>query len=133
MNPGRRIAALFRARANKALVLAEDLREMQPELLARVRRGVADVTVSRRRIELQLAQLQQPAANLESQAQQRLAIGRRTRGALTRRAAVTAQVGDPQGQQASLQPEQDKAHRRPQARGRGFGSKRTRFQLRLPC
>jgi DNA polymerase III gamma/tau subunit len=117
MSLSHRIAMLFRAKANKALDRAEDPREIldysyqrQLELLAQVRRGVADVTTSRRRIELQIAQLQQSAAKLQGQAQQALAAGHEdlAREALTRRAAVTSQVGDLQGQQASLQAEQDK-------------------------
>jgi len=113
----RRLAALFRAKANKELDRAEDPREMldysyerQLELLQRVRRGVADVATSRKRVELQLAQLQQSAAKLQGQAQQALAAGREdlAREALTRRAAVTSQIGDLQGQQASLQAEEEK-------------------------
>ena len=103
MSLSRRIATLFRAKANKALDRAEDPREMldysyerQLELLQQVRRGVADVATSRRRVELQLAQLQQSAAKLQGQAQQALAAGREdlAREALTRRAAVTSQIGD---------------------------------------
>ena len=113
----RRLAALFRAKANKALDRAEDPREMldysyerQLELLQQVRRGVADVATSRKRVELQLAQLQQSSDKLQGQARQALAAGREdlAREALTRRAAVTSQIGDLLGQQASLQAEEDK-------------------------
>jgi len=112
-----RLTALFRAKVNKMLDRAEDPREMldysyerQLELLQQVRRGLADVATSRRRIELQLTQLQQSSAKLQDQARQALAMGREdlAREALTRRAAVTSQIGDLQGQQASLQAEQDK-------------------------
>jgi len=113
----RRLAALFRAKANKALDRAEDPREVldysyerQLELLQQVRRGVADVATSRKRVELQLAQLQQSSDKLEGQARQALAAGGEdlAREALTRRAAVTSQIGDLQGQQASLQAEEEK-------------------------
>ncbi len=96
MSLSRRIALLFRAKANKALDRAEDPREVldysyerQLELLQQVRRGLADVTTSRRRVELQLTQLQQSAAKLQDQARQALAAGREdlAREALTRRAA----------------------------------------------
>jgi phage shock protein A len=132
----RRLAMLFRAKVNKALDRAEDPREIldysyqrQLELLARVRRGVADVATSRRRIELQLAQLDQSAAKLQGQARQALAVGREdlAREALTRRAAVTSQIGDLQGQQASLQAEQDKltvASRRLQAQVDAFRTRK---------
>ena len=105
----RRLATLFRAKANKALDRAEDPREIldysyerQLELLQQVRRGVADVATSRRRVQLQLLQLQQSAAKLQGQAQQALAAGREdlAREALTRRAAVTSQIADLQGQEA---------------------------------
>jgi phage shock protein A len=136
MSLSRRIAMLFRAKANKALDRAEDPRELldysyerQLELLQQVRRGLADVTTSRRRIELQLVQLQQSAAKLQGQAQQALAAGREdlAREALTRRAAVTSQMGDLQGQQASLQAEQDKltvASQRLQAKVEAFRTRK---------
>jgi phage shock protein A len=136
MSLSRRIAMLFRAKVNKALDRAEDPREVldysyqrQLELLQQVRRGVADVATSRRRVELQLAQLQQSAAKLQSQARQALAAGREdlAREALTRRAAVTSQIGDLQGQQASLQAEQDKltgASQRLQAQVEAFRTRK---------
>ena len=84
--------------------------EQQLEMLQKVRRGVADVATSRKRVELQVAQLSCRPAKLQGQAQQALAAGREdlAREALTRRAAVTSQISDLQGQQASLQTEQDK-------------------------
>jgi phage shock protein A len=117
MSIGRRITALFRAKANKALDRAEDPREVldysyeqQLEMVNKVRRGVADVATSRKRVELQLTQLQLSAGKLQGQAQQALAAGREdlAREALIRRAAVTSQISDLQGQQASLQAEEDK-------------------------
>jgi phage shock protein A len=117
MSIGRRIATLFRAKANKALDREEDPREIldysyqqQLEMVQQVRRGVADVTTSRRRVGLQVTQLQLSAGKLQDQAQQALAAGREdlARAALIRRAAVTSQLSDLQGQQASLQAEEDK-------------------------
>jgi phage shock protein A len=136
MSLSRRIAMLFRAKANKALDRAEDPRELldysyqrQLELLQQVRRGLADVATSRRRVELQLTQLQQSAAKLEGQARQALAAGREdlAREALTRRAAVTSQMSDLQGQQALLQAEQDKltvASQRLQAQVEAFRTRK---------
>ena len=144
MSLSHRIAMLFRAKANKALDRAEDPRELldysyqrQLELLAQVRRGVADVTTSRRRIVLQIAQLQQSAAKLQGQAQQALAAGREdlAREALTRRAAVTSQMGDLQGQQASLQAEQDKltvASQRLQAQVEAFRTRKETIRPPTP-
>ena len=63
MSISRRIAALFRVKANKALDRAEDPREVldysyeqQLEIVQKVRRGVADVATSRERVELQITQ-----------------------------------------------------------------------------
>jgi phage shock protein A len=112
-----RVATLFRVKANKALDRAEDPREMldysyeqQLELVQKVRRGLADVATSRKRVELQLTQLQESAGKLRGQAQQALGAGREdlAREALVRRAAVTSQISDLQGQQASLQAEEEK-------------------------
>lgn len=112
-----RIATLFRMKANKALDRAEDPREVldysyaqQQELLQKVRRGVADVATSRRRIELQINQLRQSSGKLEGQAQQALAAGREdlAREALTRRTAAASQLTDLQAQQSSLHAEEEK-------------------------
>ena len=113
----RRIAMLFRVNANKVLDRAEDPREVldysyeqQLEMVHKVRRGLADVATSRKRVELQVIQLQLSAGKLQDQAQQALAAGREdlAREALIRRAAATSQISDLQGQQASLQAEEDK-------------------------
>ncbi len=136
MSIGRRIATLFRVKANKALDRAEDPREIldysyeqQLELLQQVRRGLADVATSRKRVELQVTQLQLSAGKLQDQAQQALAAGHEdlAREALIRRAAVTSQISDLQGQQASLQAEEDKltlATQRLQARVDAFRTRK---------
>ncbi|NXY93611.1 PspA/IM30 family protein [Streptomyces sp. BR123] len=112
-----RITALFRAKANKALDRAEDPREVldysyeqQREMLQRVRRGVADVATSRKRVELQLSQLRQSDDKLRVQARQALAAGREdlAREALTRRTAVASQITDLEGQVASLREQEEK-------------------------
>ena len=106
MSISRRIATLFRVKANKALDRAEDPREVldysyeqQLEMVQKVRRGLADVATSRKRVELQVTQLQLSAGKLQGQAQQALAAGREdlAREALIRRAAVTSQTTDLQG------------------------------------
>ena len=132
----RRLAALFRVKANKALDQAEDPREVldysytqQLEMLQKVRRGVADVATSRKRVELQVDQLQLSAGKLQSQAQQALGTGREdlAREALTRRSAVLSQVGDLQGQEASLRAEEEKltaATQRLQAKVEAFRTRK---------
>src|ERR671921_244452 len=79
----KRMGMIFRAKANKALDRAEDPRETldysyqkQLELLQKVRRGVADVATSRKRLELQVQGLEQQADKLQGQARQALAGGR---------------------------------------------------------
>ena len=117
MGMGRRLALIFKAKANKALDKAEDPRETldysyekQLELLTKVRRGVADVATSRKRIEIQMQQLQASANKLEGQAQAAVKAGRDdlAREALTRRAAANQQLADLQTQHANLQAEEEK-------------------------
>lgn len=136
MSIARRLAQLFRVKANKALDRAEDPREVldysyerQLEMLTKVRRGVADVATSRRRLELQLAQLGQAADRLQTQAAQAVDIGRDdlAREALTRRSAVAAQVGDITAQRDALAAEEAKlttAATRLQARVEAFRTRK---------
>jgi len=114
---GSRLALIFKAKANKALDRAEDPREVldysyekQLELLTKVRRGVADVATSRKRLEIQMQQLQASADKLQGQAQQAVGAGRDdlAREALTRRAAANQQLSDLQTQHAQLQAEEEK-------------------------
>ncbi|MFF0723230.1 PspA/IM30 family protein [Streptomyces sp. NPDC004134] len=113
----KRIGALFRIKADKALDRAEDPREVldysyqqQLEMLQKVRRGLADVATSRKRIELQTDELRKSTGKLEGQAQQALAVGREdlAREALTRRTTTAAQIADLQDQQTALQAEEEK-------------------------
>jgi phage shock protein A len=110
----KRVSTLFKTKANKALDRMEDPRETldysyqtQLELLQKVRRGVADVATSRKRVELQLNQLQQSSDKLDRQARDALGAGREdlAREALTRKSGVQQQVADLQTQYASLQGE----------------------------
>ncbi|HLG92171.1 MAG TPA: PspA/IM30 family protein, partial [Acidimicrobiales bacterium] len=78
----KRLSGIFQAKANKFLNKHEDPRETldlsyerQLEMLQKVRRGVADVATSKKRLELQATQLQASAAKLEDQARQALAQG----------------------------------------------------------
>jgi phage shock protein A len=112
-----RLRAIFQAKANKALDAAEDPREMldlgyekQREMLQQVRRGVADVATSKKRLDLQVEKLTASSANLESQAKQALAANREdlARVALERKAGVQAQITSIQAQRDQLQAEQEK-------------------------
>src|SRR3712207_1958072 len=98
-----RISLIFRSKANKALDKAENPRETldysyqrQLDLLAKVRRGVADVATSRKRVELQVNQLEAQSAKLQGQAEKAISMGREdlAREALTRKSGLTNQISD---------------------------------------
>lgn len=132
----KRISLIFRSKANKALDRAEDPRETldysyqrQIELLSKVRRGVADVATSRKRVELQANQLEQQSQKLHDQAQKALSMGREdlAREALTRKSALTGQLSDLKAQQAQLQGEEEKltlASQRLQAKVESFRTRK---------
>ncbi|MGO9784948.1 MAG: PspA/IM30 family protein [Streptosporangiaceae bacterium] len=117
MSVMKRVTLIFRSKANKALDRMEDPRETldysyqrQLEMLQKVRRGVADVATSRKRVELQMNQIQQQSNKLEKQARDALGAGREdlAREALTRRSSAQSQLNDLQAQYASLQAEEEK-------------------------
>ena len=112
-----RFKLIFASKANKALDKAEDPRatldysyEKQLELLQKVRRGVADVATSRKRIELQIQNLAQQTDKLSEQAKAALAGGREdlAREALTRKSGLQTQIADLQVQLAQLQDQEEK-------------------------
>jgi phage shock protein A len=132
----KRISLIFRSKANKALDRAEDPRETldysyqrQIELLSKVRRGVADVATSRKRVELQVNQLEQQSQKLHDQAQKALSMGREdlAREALTRKSGLQGQISDLKVQQSQLQGEEEKltlASQRLQAKVEAFRTKK---------
>ena len=112
-----RLANIFRAKTNKLLDRAEDPRdtldlsyEKQLENLQKVRRSVAEVATAKKRIELQAAQLQQQGAKLQDQARQALTQDREdlAREALSRRAAVAAELGELENQHTQIAAQQEK-------------------------
>jgi phage shock protein A len=117
MSVMKRVSLIFKSKANKALDRMEDPRETldysyqrQLEMLQKVRRGVADVATSRKRIELQMNQINQTSGKLEKQARDALGAGREdlAREALTRRSSAQGQLTDLQAQYAQLQGEEEK-------------------------
>ena len=136
MSVMKRLSMIFQSKANKALDNAEDPRETldyssqrQLEMLQKVRRGVADVATSRKRLELQLQQLAQQSERLENQGRQALAAGREdlAREALTRRSGVQQQQQDLAAQHAALQAEEEKltlAAQRLQAKVEAFRTRK---------
>jgi phage shock protein A len=136
MSVMKRLKLIFSAKANKALDRAEDPRETldysyerQLEMLQKVRRGVADVATSRKRLELQLQQLQAQSDKLENQGRQALGVGREdlAREALTRKSALAHQINDLRAQHAQLQGEEEKltlAQQRLQAKVEAFRTRK---------
>ncbi|WP_109509950.1 PspA/IM30 family protein [Nocardioides speluncae] len=132
----KRISLIFRSKANKALDRAEDPRETldysyqrQLELLSKVRRGVADVATSRKRVELQVNQLEAQGAKLQDQAQKAITMGREdlAREALTRKSGLNNQITDLKAQHAQLQGEEEKltlAQQRLQAKVEAFRTRK---------
>jgi phage shock protein A len=113
----KRVSLVFKAKANKALDKMEDPRETldyayqrQLENLTRVRRGVADVATSRKRVELQMNQINQTSSKLEDQARKALSMGREdlARSALERKSAAQSQLVGLQEQFAQLQSDEEK-------------------------
>src|SRR6266516_5552141 len=112
MSVMKRVSLIFKSKANRALDKMEDPRETldysyqrQLDMLTQVRRGVADVATSRKRVELQMNTLQQQQTKLEGQAKQALGSGREdlAREALSRRAALQSQYTELETQYHSLQ------------------------------
>jgi phage shock protein A len=132
MSVMKRVSMIFKAKANKALDRMEDPRETldysyqrQLEMLTQVRRGVADVATSRKRVELQMNSLRQNQNRLEGQAKQALGAGREdlAREALSRKAALQSQLNDLENQYHSLQADEEKltvASQRLQAKVEAF-------------
>jgi phage shock protein A len=132
----KRISLIFRSKANKALDRAEDPRETldysyqrQQDLLVKVRRGVADVATSRKRVELQVNQLEQQQAKLQGQAEKAIGVGREdlAREALTRKSGLTQQITDLKAQHSQLQGEEEKltlAQQRLQAKVEAFRTRK---------
>jgi phage shock protein A len=117
MSVMKRVSLIFRAKANKALDKYEDPREtldysyqQQVEMLTRVRRGVADVATSRKRVELQMNQLQKQVQTKENQARTALGQGREdlARAALEQKSGLQGQFQSLQQQYQGLQEQEEK-------------------------
>jgi len=109
-----RFTLIFKSKANKALDRAENPNEtldysyeQQLQQLQNVKRGIADVTTAKKRLEMQYTSMQQQVDKLDGQARDALKANREdlAREALTRKAAVQAQLAEimTQGQQLEAQ------------------------------
>src|SRR3954451_6816842 len=112
-----RFMFIFKSKASKALDRAENPNETldysyerQLQQLQNVKRGIADVTTAKKRLELQYTSMQQQVDKLDGQARDALKAGREdlAREALTRKAAVQAQLEDIMAQGQQLEAQQQK-------------------------
>jgi len=112
-----RMSTVVQAKMNKIMDRIEDPRETldlsyekQLELLQNVKRGVAEVTTSKKRIELQKAKLQMSIDKLDAQAKEALGAGREdlARKALENKAALQAQSATLDQQISDLENQQQK-------------------------
>jgi phage shock protein A len=112
-----RAAAVIKAKFSKLLDRAEDPSEtldysyeQQLQLLQNVKRGIADVVTSKKRLQLQTADLEKSLVKLDSQARQALGAGREdlARAALERKSAAQQQLQGLDQQVAQLEEQQEK-------------------------
>jgi phage shock protein A len=113
-----RFSTVIKAKINKLLDKAEDPSETleysyqkQMELLQNVKKGIADVVTSKKRLQLQQQKLEQQVVKLDTQARQALAANRedlartaleRKQFAQTELQSLDQQVTELEGQQQSL-------------------------------
>jgi phage shock protein A len=112
-----RAALVVKAKLSKLLDRAEDPNEtldysyeQQLRLLQDVKRGVADVVTSKKRLQMQTSQLEQSVVKLETQAREALAAGREdlARAALERKAVAQQQLQSLDQQVEGLAQQQEK-------------------------
>jgi phage shock protein A len=112
-----RAATVIKAKFAKLLDRAEDPSEtldysyeQQLQLLQNVKRGIADVVTSKKRLQLQTSELEKSLVKLDSQARQALGAGREdlARGALERKSAAQQQLQGLDQQVAQLEEQQEK-------------------------
>ena len=112
-----RATLIFKSKTSKVLDKAENPTEtldysyeQMLEQLQNVKRGVADVTTAKKRLELQTAGLEQNVVKLDTQARQAVAANREdlAREALQRKATTQQQLQDLDTQVKSLDDQQQK-------------------------
>lgn len=112
-----RMSAVVQAKMNKIMNRIEDPREVlevsyekQLQLLQNVKRGVAEVTTSKKRLELQKAKLQMNIDKLDGQAKEAISASREdlARKALESKALMQAQLNTLEGEINELNNQQQK-------------------------
>jgi phage shock protein A len=111
-----RMSTVIKAKISKMLDRAEDPAETleysyqkQIELLQNVKKGIADVVTSKKRLQLQEQNLQQQLVKLDTQARQALAAGNEelARTALERKNGAQTELQSLDGQVAELERQQE--------------------------
>ena len=111
-----RMSTVIKAKISKLLDRAEDPAETleysyqkQMELLQNVKKGIADVVTSKKRLQLQQQKLEQQVVKLDTQARQALAGGNEAlaRTALERKTAIQAELQSLDGQVTELEAQQE--------------------------
>src|SRR3982750_3083750 len=112
-----RFSLIFKSKASRALDRAENPTEtldysyeQMLQQLQNVKRGVADVVTSKKRLELQQQKLEQNVVKLETQARQAVSANREdlARQALERKAIAQQQLQDMDTQVQQLEGQQEK-------------------------
>ena len=113
---GGRFSTMVKAKISRLLDRAEDPAETldysyekQIELLQNVKKGIADVVTSKKRLQLQEQTLRSHATKLDGQARQALAAGNEdlARAALARKQTIETELGTLDQQIAELESQQD--------------------------
>src|SRR5436190_19721912 len=111
-----RMSTVIKAKINKLLDKAEDPGETleysyqrQMELLQNVKKGIADVLTSKKRLQLQEVKLKQQVVKLDTQARQALSAGNEelARTALERKNIVQTELQSLDGQISQLEQQQE--------------------------
>jgi phage shock protein A len=111
-----RFSTVVKAKISRLLDRAEDPAEMldysyekQIELLQNVKKGIADVVTSKKRLQLQEDSLRERVTRLDAQARQALSAGNEdlARAAVQRKQAIETELGSLDQQIAELENQQD--------------------------
>jgi phage shock protein A len=114
---GGRMSTVIKSKISKLLDRAEDPGETldygyqkQLELLQNVKKGIADVVTSKKRLQMQSQKLEQQVVKLDTQARQALSQGREdlARAALERKTLAQTELQSLDGQIAELEQQQEK-------------------------
>ena len=111
-----RMSTVIKAKISKLLDRAEDPGETldygyqkQVELLQNVKKGIADVVTSKKRLQMQSQKLEQSVVKLDTQARQAMSQGREdlARAALERKTVAQTELQSLDGQITELEKQQD--------------------------